>query len=186
LAEPGPTAAINGLSVVKNQARPAPVFIDVHNSTVRPDVDDLETVYREHGARLWRAIYLYSGDRDIASDALSEAFAQALRRGDAIRSPERWIWRAAFRIAAGELAHQRQRSSDLPDLSYELPVETAELLDALRMLPLRQRAAIILHYFGDYSLRETARIVASTPSAVGVQLYRGRKRLRGLLEEDDG
>jgi RNA polymerase sigma factor (sigma-70 family) len=158
----------------------------VHNSTVRADVDDLETVYREHGARLWRAIYLYSGDRDIASDAVSEAFAQALRRGDAIRSPERWIWRAAFRIAAGELARQRQRSSDLPDLGYELPVETTELLDALRMLSPRQRAAIVLYYFGDYALKETAGILASTPSAVGVQLYRGRKRLRELLEEDDG
>jgi RNA polymerase sigma factor (sigma-70 family) len=157
----------------------------VRDSTVRADVDNLESVYREHGARLWRSIYLYSGDRDVASDAVVEAFAQALRRGVAIRSPERWVWRAAFRIAAGELARQRQRSSDLPDAGYELPVETTELLDALRMLSPRQRAAIVLYYFGDYTLRETAGILASTPSAVGVQLYRGRKRLRELLEEDD-
>jgi RNA polymerase sigma-70 factor (ECF subfamily) len=173
------------LSDVKNLAVVTPVFMDVSNSTVRADVDSLETVYRDYGARLWRSIYLYSGDRDVASDAVAEAFAQALRRGGAIRSPERWVWRAAFRIAAGELARQRQRTGDLPDRRYELPIETTELLDALRMLPARQRAAIVLHYFGDYTLRETAGILASTPSAVGVQLYRGRKRLRELLGEDD-
>jgi hypothetical protein len=27
----------------------------------------------------------------VASDAVAEAFAQALRRGDALRSPERWL-----------------------------------------------------------------------------------------------
>ena len=32
----------------------------------------------------------------------AEAFAQALRRGTAIRDPRSWVWRAAYRIAAGE------------------------------------------------------------------------------------
>ena len=56
---------------------------------------DLEAVYREHGDRLWWAVLAFSGDRDVASDATSEAFAQALRRGDALREPLAWIWRAA-------------------------------------------------------------------------------------------
>ena len=43
---------------------------------------DLEVLYREHGSRLWWALVGFSGDRDIASDAESEAFAQALRRGE--------------------------------------------------------------------------------------------------------
>lgn len=63
----------------------------------------LERLYREDGARLWRALLAFSGDREVASDAVAEAFAQALGRGDAIRQPDRWVWRAAFRIAAGEL-----------------------------------------------------------------------------------
>jgi DNA-directed RNA polymerase specialized sigma24 family protein len=40
---------------------------------------DLETLYREHRNRLWWALVAFSGDREIASDAESEAFAQALR-----------------------------------------------------------------------------------------------------------
>jgi RNA polymerase sigma-70 factor, ECF subfamily len=52
---------------------------------------DLELLSREHGKRPWWALVAFSGDRDIASDAESEAFAQALRRGNAIRDPLAWI-----------------------------------------------------------------------------------------------
>ena len=55
---------------------------EVDRETVRGDEDDerrLEHVYREHADRLWRAVFLASGDRDVADDAVAEAFAQALR-----------------------------------------------------------------------------------------------------------
>jgi RNA polymerase sigma factor (sigma-70 family) len=129
-------------------------------------------------------VYLYSGDREIASDAVAEAFAQALRRGN-LRSPDRWIWRAAFRIAAGELFRRRKQASLSADLAYELPEETTELLLALPRLSPKQRAAIVLHYYTGYTLKEVAEIIGSTPSAVGVHLHRGRKRLRQLLGDDD-
>jgi RNA polymerase sigma-70 factor, ECF subfamily len=152
--------------------------------TVRRDVARLDDVYEQHGARLWRAVFLYAGDREIASDAVAEAFAQALRRGDALRSPERWVWRSAFRIAAGELSRRRHEATDLMDTGYEIPAETAELLLALPRLTPKQRVAIVLHYYAGYSLKEVATITHSTPSAVGVRLHRGRKRLRELLGDD--
>jgi DNA-directed RNA polymerase specialized sigma24 family protein len=67
----------------------------------------LERLYREDGARLWRALVAFSGDREVASDAVAEAFAQALGRGEELHHPQRWVWRAAFRIAAGELRDRR-------------------------------------------------------------------------------
>ena len=144
----------------------------------------LEGVYEEHGVRLWRAVYLYSGDREIASDAVAEAFAQALRRDD-LRSPDNWVWRTAFRIARGELARRRKEMHGFADVAYQLPDETAELLLALPQLSPKQRAAIVLHYYAGYSLREVAELIGSTPSAVGVHLHRGRKRLREFLGDDD-
>jgi DNA-directed RNA polymerase specialized sigma24 family protein len=51
----------------------------------------VEVLYRELGKRLWWALAAFSGDRDIASDAESKAFAQALRRGEAIKDPLAWI-----------------------------------------------------------------------------------------------
>ena len=41
----------------------------------------LEALYRDDGDRLWRALLVFAGDPEVASDAVAEAFAQALRRG---------------------------------------------------------------------------------------------------------
>jgi RNA polymerase sigma factor (sigma-70 family) len=171
--------------VLKNRTIPAPVLVVVRNAPVRADAVPFEHVYEEEGARLWRAVYFYAADREVASDAVAEAFAQALRRGNALRSPDRWVWRTAFRIAAGELKRRRNEGGSLTDADYEIPEETAELLAALPRLSPKQRAAIVLHHHAGYSLKEVADIIGSTPAAVGVHLHRGRKRLRELLGDED-
>lgn len=45
----------------------------------------VEAAYRTDGDRLWRAILASAGDPDVASEAVAEAYAQALRRGASIR-----------------------------------------------------------------------------------------------------
>jgi RNA polymerase sigma-70 factor (ECF subfamily) len=150
--------------------------------SVRPD---LETVYREHGDRLWWAVLAFSGDREIASDATSEAFAQALRRGGALRDPMAWIWRAAFRIAAGELKRRGAVAAPLAEPSYELPEPAAHVTEALKHLPAQQRASVVLHYYADRPIREIAEVLGTSASTVAVHLHRGRNRLRGLLGDDD-
>ena len=145
----------------------------------------VERQYREQGARMWHAVLAFAGDPEVASDAVAEAFAQALRRGDAIRDPERWIWRTAFRVAAGEL---KQRSRTLPisvERTYEMEEPARELVAALAMLSERQRATVVLHHAAGYPIRDVAAIVGSTPAAVKVHLMRARRRLRELLEERD-
>ncbi len=52
-----------------------------------PSQPDLDTLYREEGDRLWRALFAFAHDREMASDAVAEAFAQCIRRGEAVRSP---------------------------------------------------------------------------------------------------
>jgi len=160
--------------------------MDVHEDVVTSAADGgLEGLYRNVGARLWRAVVMYTGDREVASDAVAEAFAQALRRGEAIRDPRRWVWRAAFNIAAGELKRRRRKPvldqrESAPD--PELPIL---LREALAVLSPKQRAAVILHHYAGYPVRDVARIIGSTSSAVGVHLHRGRERLRRLLENTD-
>jgi DNA-directed RNA polymerase specialized sigma24 family protein len=41
----------------------------------------IESLYREQRDRLWRAVWAFSGDPDLAADAAAEAFAYVLRRG---------------------------------------------------------------------------------------------------------
>lgn len=152
-------------------------------TTVDPRRDnDLDTLWREHGPKLWRAVLAYAGDREIASDAVAESFAQCLRRGEEIRSPAAWIWRAAFRVAAGELKRRGRWTPPADEGSYLMPEPAVDLLRALASLPRKQRASLVLHYYGDYSTREAAEILGSTAATVRVHLSQGRRRLKHLLE----
>jgi RNA polymerase sigma-70 factor (ECF subfamily) len=134
---------------------------------------------------LWRAVYLWSGDREVASDSVAEAFAQAIRRGDEIRSPLAWITTAAFRIAAGEL-QRRRRGVELTGIpSYEPNSSATDLVLALRRLPEKQRRAVVLMFYVGLSHSEIARLTGSTVGAVAVNVHRGRRRLRELMEATD-
>jgi RNA polymerase sigma-70 factor, ECF subfamily len=146
---------------------------------------EIERLYRERGDRIWRAVLAFSGDPEVASDAVAEAFAQVLRRGDAVEDPERWVWRAAFRIASGELKERRKRPVMETIGSYEMEEPARDLVVALSRLSDRQRRAVVLHDAAGYPAREVARMVGSTEAAVRVHLMRGRRRLRELLRGHD-
>lgn len=145
----------------------------------------LELLYREHGGRLWRAVMAFAGDREVANDAVAEAFAQALRRGDQVRDPLAWVWKAAFRIAAGELKERGRFSDAKPERGYESREPITDLLAALGKLSPKQRAAVVLHHYAGYPVAQVADMIGSTSAAVKVHLMRGRAKLRGLLGEGD-
>jgi RNA polymerase sigma-70 factor, ECF subfamily len=146
---------------------------------------EIERVYRDDGARLWWAVLAFAHDRDVASDAVAEAFAQLLARGAAVRDPARWVWRAAFRIAAGELKRRHSAPFTEKRLSYEMTEPARDLIEALRQLSPKQRAAVVLHYLGGYPSADIASILGSTTAAVKVHLSQGRRRLRAILEDED-
>jgi RNA polymerase sigma-70 factor (ECF subfamily) len=159
-----------------------PVWSERWNTAASTELSDLESIYRQDGPRLWRSLVAYCGDRDVADEAVAEAYAQALRRSGELRHPERWVWKAAFRIAAGDL-QRRRRSRPLLDRAVVHNPEPAwDLIEALGRLPERQRACLVLYYYAGYSSVEIARLTDSTPPAVRMHLSRGRRRLDSILE----
>jgi RNA polymerase sigma-70 factor (ECF subfamily) len=148
---------------------------------------DIESLYRADADRLWRAIYAFAGDREIASDSVAEAYAQLLRRGAAVRDPAAWVWRTAFQVSRGALKTRRR-----DELLTSAPEESADthsdqdLLTAVRQLPDGQRAAVILFYYADLPVREIADRLGTNSLAVRANLSRGRRRLRDLLGDRDG
>ncbi len=146
---------------------------------------ELGELYAEEGSRLWRAVFAFSGDREIASDAVAEAFAQCLRRGNEIRDPRAWVWRSSFRVAAGELKRRGRTTDLIPERSYEMTHDAAHLLDALAHLSPTQRAVLVLRYYVGEPTDRIARLLGMSRATVRVHLSRGRKRLALFLEEDD-
>lgn len=142
-------------------------------------------VYRDHNERMWRALFSYAGDPDIASDAMAEAFARALRDPNTIRDLTAWTWRVAFRIAASELRRRHAATATFADASYELPDPVQELLMALRQLSPNQRVAVVLHDYADRPTGEVADVLGCSRATVYVHLSQGRRRLLKVLEDHD-
>jgi RNA polymerase sigma-70 factor (ECF subfamily) len=146
----------------------------------------LEEVYRAHRERLWRSLFAFTGDRNVAEDALAETFAQALARGEEIERIDAWVWRTAFRVAAGQMKERESRPLPERDQAYYLPEPVDHLVRALRRLSPRQRLAVVLHDYGDRPTHEIAAHLGTSRATVYVHLSEGRRKLRRMLGDEDG
>jgi RNA polymerase sigma-70 factor, ECF subfamily len=151
----------------------------------RTDRADLEDVFRAESAKMIRALFVFSRSRQIAEDAVLEAFARALRNPGGLEDPTAWVWRVAYRVAANELRAASATASDRPAPAYEMPEPALEVFEALGRLSPMQRTCIVLHHYADRPIREIASTVGSTTAAVKVHLSVGRRRLRRHLGDDD-
>jgi RNA polymerase sigma-70 factor (ECF subfamily) len=147
------------------------------------------TAFEAEHARLWRSVLAHTGDPEVASDAVAEAFAQAVRRGDEVRDPVAWLWRAAFRIAGGQLADRRRweepggEPAGVSPSGDTLPDDVVALLDALAGLGEGDRRVVVLSLVGGWSAAEVGAIVGASAGAVRVRLHRARGRLRAALTD---
>lgn len=150
------------------------------------DQDRVEVVFRSVHPRLWRSLLLFTGDAELASDAVAEAFAQVLRRGTEVADVEAWVWRSGFRIAAGLLA-ARSGPTDLGpvDRSTLQVGSLAEFLDLLGDLPSQQRACVALRYVGGYTSPEIGELLGISGGTVRVHLNRAHAALRQTIMEAD-
>jgi len=147
----------------------------------------LEATYREVGDDLWRAVLAYAGGRrDIADEAVAEAFSQAARGLDRIEHLRPWVYRAAFRLAAGELKRWRAsttgRSVDRrgdPDATEAM----TEMMELVGTLSPAQRRAFVLRDLLGFPTAEAAQLTGTSDVSVRVHLHAARRRLRAHLEE---
>ena len=149
---------------------------------------DYDGFFRAQFPGVVRAVYLICQDRQTAEDVAQEAFTQLLvnwTKVSAYERPEAWVRRVAIRLAV-RASRRDERRRVLHREIEPTPVKgpgDPDLVDALRRLPPKQRAAIALFYFEDRPVDEVAAILACTPSTVRVHLHKARHRLADLLGE---
>jgi RNA polymerase sigma-70 factor (ECF subfamily) len=151
------------------------------------DVTRVETVYGLIHLVLWRALFAFTGDREVASDAESEVFAQVIRRGDEVVDVAAWVWRSAFAIAGGMLAARAKVRpvGVIAGGTSELGVSMTEFLSMLGSLSGQQRACIVLRYAAQMDTAGIAAALGTSEGTVRVQLHRAHGTLRRTLKEAD-
>lgn len=136
-----------------------------------------------------RTAWLITGDREEAHDVAQETFARAYERWrtvEALDRPAAWLQRVAGNLALSWRRKERRRSSQpVTDVAVEVVERDRDLLDALRALSPAQRTAIVLRYYADLSVDDTASALRKRPGTVRALTSQGIARLRELLVEQE-
>jgi RNA polymerase sigma-70 factor (ECF subfamily) len=157
--------------------------------------EDFDRLYRNAYPRVFRTLVAILADPAEAEDCAQDAFVHAFKawgrwRPDA--PAEAWIHRIAVNSAissrrrarlrsAGELVRRLGRPSKGID-----PAEVAvqpDLLGALRTIPPKLAAAIVLRHYHGYNNREIATALGVSERTVGTRLRQAGERLRDALGE---
>lgn len=142
---------------------------------------------------LRRTAFLLCGDWHHADDVVQTVFTKLYVRWNKVEQHERidsyvrtMVVRAAFERRR-RLWWQRELPSAAPPETPAAAASDVEdrlaLVDALRRLPPRQRAVVVLRYWNDLDVAETAAILGCREGTVKSQAARGLATLRDLLAD---
>ena len=161
-----------------------------------PPADDVDLIFREHHATVFRAAYRVTGNASDAEDVLQTVFMRLLRRppeAAAVGNMEAYLRRAAVN-AALDLVRSRQAAPQVPleDVAPLLPENASLAPDRLHRSSeirhwLRQAVARLspraaemfaLRFFEGRDNSEIAEALDTTPASVAVTLSRARDRIQ--------
>lgn len=154
----------------------------------------VEELFASEGRSLVRLARIFCDDRDAAEDLVQEAFIRLHRSAGSIRDPSRGpaflrsivinLARDHNRRGLMSLRHQgaMRRPEIAPSFEDEAIAEADhETLGALRTLPDRQRACLVLRYYLDLSEREIADTLGISKNSVKTHTRRGLTALEARL-----
>lgn len=157
--------------------------------------DSQEAFCRDAYPRLVRALDLYCGDRHVAEELAQEALLRACRRWRQVSqydSPVGWCYRVGVNLANSKFRRGRAQRRAQEHLRSQPPAQVASpeerigtallVRAALEELTGAQREAVVLRYFLDLDMYESAQLLEATPGAVRALCHRALVTLRERLD----
>jgi RNA polymerase sigma-70 factor (sigma-E family) len=152
---------------------------------------DVTAFCRRVYPRLVRALSLHCGDRRVAEELAQETLARVWSRWATVRladSPEAWAFRVGFnlsnsslrRVGAERRAYQRADRRHAPS-EPPCSADVLAVRAAVAALPKRQRAVMVLRFFLDLSVDDSAAILGCAPGTVKSLTSRAVGNLRREL-----
>lgn len=159
---------------------------------------DVDAVFREHHAPLWRFLTRLIGDSDLAADAAQTAFVRFFERPPKAGNERAWLFQVG-RNAALEAARTRTRRLRLlheaparipqadptpkPDEVFDARERSKRVREALARLGEWERTVLLMREEG-FSHREIADSVRTTTGSVGTMIARSLDKLAAELHLD--
>jgi len=152
-------------------------------------------LFRRHRDRMYAVALRTTSNRELAADAVQEAFISAFRRADAYRGEAAvttWLHRIVVNACLDRLRREKSTAVrragdlgelDLPDLhDHHASVEVRlDVREALARLPEGQRMALVLVDMHGLPVAEAAEVLGVAEGTVKSRCFRGREALAAIL-----
>ena len=153
--------------------------------------EELAALYRRQVGMVYQICLVLLKNVPDAEDACQSVFQKVMERPEPFRDPEHekaWLIVTARNECKNQLRHwwrtRRSGEEALETLTWEQEGD-GEIWELLLSLPQRERLAIYLHCYLGYSTQEAAGLLGSKPATLRSWLFRGRNRLKTLLEANE-
>ncbi|MBR7832003.1 SigE family RNA polymerase sigma factor [Actinospica durhamensis] len=156
--------------------------------------EDFADFARERQQQLYRTAYLLSGNRDRAQDLVQSTLVALLRSWNRVReaaNPDAYARTVLIRVFLTERRRLRREAEVQALALSRAPSDTSAqdgsadlrltILQALRALPPKPRAMVILRYWEDLTVEQTAAVLGCSEGNVKSQCSRSLEKLRTLL-----
>ncbi|NLC32409.1 MAG: sigma-70 family RNA polymerase sigma factor [Clostridiales bacterium] len=153
----------------------------------------LTNMMQEYGQSLLHTCFLILHDAHAAEDAVQDTFLKAYRNLDRLRAASNekaWLMTIAINTCRDYLRTAWLRRVDRRVPLDELPIAAPDsepfddtLTQAIMGLPRKLREALVIYYFHQITIAQTAEILGVTERVVGYRLKKAREALRDELKE---
>jgi RNA polymerase sigma-70 factor (sigma-E family) len=160
----------------------------------------ISVLFGQHYASLCGLASVILGDADLAEEIVMEAVAKTFTGWNRIRNQERadlYLKRAVVNLCRSRIRRsviERRVNETVQGWENLRPAawdenlhETArEVWNAVRDLPVRQRACVVMFYMDDLSEAQISEVLDCSTGTVRSQLSRARDKLRRSLSAEVG
>ena len=153
----------------------------------------LETWVHTYAGAILKTCFIYLADHDLAQDAMQDTFMKAwkyLERNSAasIRNEKAWLMRVAINICRDYRRTQwfrhidfRKSLDELPPSFVSVPEEDRDLVMEVVNLPDKYKQVVLLYYYSNLTLQDTAEALGIPKSTAGKRLKRAEEMLSRSL-----
>lgn len=151
----------------------------------------IAALFRDRYPAMVRLAWLLTSDRAAAEEIAQEAFIRTWRAWDRIEregAESAYVRAAVVNLARSSLRRRllemRHRAAGEPERPSEPDAAgRLDLARAVRGLPPRQRACVVLRYYEDLTEQETARLLGVSAGTVKSQVHKALRTLERRLGE---
>jgi RNA polymerase sigma factor (sigma-70 family) len=143
---------------------------------------DLVDLYQREWSPLLRTAYALVGSRPTAEEIVQDAFVALQATRTAVLNPGAYLRRSVINGCHSTHRHNAVVSRTAIPVQGPAIDHHDELGDALRALPWRQQAALVLRYHLDLTETDIAEALSCRPSTVRSIIKRGLDTLRKEID----